>query len=74
MSAGRTSTRPSATRWRCPLDSSRGKRLSRWLIPSVRGHLVDARRCGAWSVYLPVRPDFSGDARFSLTVFCGYSA
>jgi hypothetical protein len=26
------STRPSATRWRCPLDSSRGKRLSRWFM------------------------------------------
>ena len=73
MSAGRTSTRPSATRCRCPLDSSRGKRLSRWLIPSVVvTWSMRSVRCA--SVYLPVRPDFSGEARFSLTVFCGYSA
>ncbi len=34
------------------------------------GHLVDALGPLA-DEYLPVRPDFNGDARFSLTVFCG---
>ncbi len=55
-----------------PLDSSSRKPVEQdRLIPERGGHLVDPLSALAASVYFPVRPDLSGEARFSLTVFCG---
>ena len=54
-----------------PVGQLARKALEQVVDSQRGGHLVDALFGRCASVYLPVRPDFSGDARFSLTVFCG---
>ena len=64
----RTMARASATRWRCPPDSSLGLRCNR-SVSSTRS----AARCTAGPICAAGSPRiFSGNAMFSCTVMFGY--
>ena len=66
----RTMARPIATRWRCPPESSRGKRSSNLSRFKMRAALA-TRSCVVCASALRKRKE---NAMFSRTVMCGYSA